>query len=193
MEDYPTVSLKDQAALSEWLETYHGKARGAWLLMPRKGQGPEGLTWEQVVVEVLRYGWIDGRRQGGAETHWRQLITPRSARSKWSEINTGKAEALITAGRMKPAGLAEVDRAKADGRWAAAYASQAKAEVPEDLAAALAADPAAKAAFAGLNSQNRYAILHRTHDAKTARTRAARIEKFVAMLARGEMIHPPRA
>ena len=141
---------------------------------------------------ALAYGWIDGHTKGIDDRHYRQRYTPRRARSKWSKINRTKAEALIARGAMEPAGLAEVERAKADGRWDAAYDSPRTALVPDDLRAALDADPAASAFFEQLDGNNRYAILYRIQDAKRAETRARRIEKFVAMLGRGETIHPPR-
>ena len=138
------------------------------------------------------HGWIDGQIDALDERFWLTRFTPRSAKSKWSQNNCAAAERLIAANRMQPAGLAAAEAAKADGRWSAAYAPQSRAEVPADLAEALDANPEAKAFFATLKGANRYAVLYRIHDAKTAKTRAARIEKFVAMLERGEVLHPKR-
>jgi uncharacterized protein YdeI (YjbR/CyaY-like superfamily) len=148
------------------------------------------VTYLEAVEAALCFGWIDGQLKRSEEEGWyRQRFTPRRARSKWSEINVGRAEALIASGRMRPAGLAEVERAKADGRWDDAYAPPSRMEVPEDLRVALSASPAAAAAFAAISKSQRYSILWRIHDAKRPETRARRIAKFVAELARGE---PPR-
>ncbi|HEX8208366.1 MAG TPA: YdeI/OmpD-associated family protein [Solirubrobacteraceae bacterium] len=148
------------------------------------------MTYLEAVEAALCFGWIDGQVRMAEEEGWRlQRFTPRRSRSRWSQINVERAEALIAAGRMRPAGLAEVERAKADGRWAAAYPPPSRIEVPDDLRGALDASPAAAEAFAGLSSANRYAILYRVHDAKRAETRARRIEQFVGMLERGETIH----
>ena len=138
---------------------------------------------------ALCWGWIDGQKKSIDAHWWMQKFTPRAKRSIWSQVNRDKVQALIEAGRMRPAGLAEIERAKADGRWDAAYASASKAEVPADLQAALDAEPRAKAFFAKLDGTNRYAILFRTHQAKRPETRAKRIAQFVEMLARGETIH----
>jgi uncharacterized protein YdeI (YjbR/CyaY-like superfamily) len=138
----------------------------------------------------LCYGWIDGLRHKHDDVYFRQRMTPRKARSRWSQINRDKAEALVAAGRMQPAGTREIDAAKADGRWDAAYAGSRTIEVPDDLARALRANAAARKAFDQLDSQNRYAILYRVHDAKRAETRARRIAQFVDMLAEGGTIHP---
>jgi uncharacterized protein YdeI (YjbR/CyaY-like superfamily) len=186
----PLLRFDSQAEWSAWLAEHHADTpAGVELAFLRKRAG-EGLTHNQALEEALRYGWIDGRTGRGDETHWRQRFHPRRARSVWSQVNVAKAEALIAAGRMTPAGQAEVDRARADGRWAAAYAPPSRSEVPDDLAAALAANPAAQAAFEGLDSRNRFAILYRTGQTKKPETRARRIETFVAMLSRGEVIHP---
>ena len=142
-----------------------------------------------MVDAVLAHGWIDGQI-APLDAHWfLTRCTPRRARSKWSKINVDRAEALIAAGRMAPAGLAEVERAKADGRWDAAYAPSSTIEVPDDLRAALGADPQAAAFFEALDRANRYAILYRLHDAKRPETRARRLQQFVAMLAEGRKLH----
>ena len=148
------------------------------------------MSYAEAVELALMYGWIDGQVKRSEEAgFYLQRFTPRRARSKWSQINRDKALALIESGRMRPAGLAEVERARADGRWDAAYAPPSRMEVPDDLRRALDATPAAAAAFAGLSGQNRYAILFQVHDAKRPETRARRIQRFVEMLARGETPH----
>ncbi|HEX2085326.1 MAG TPA: YdeI/OmpD-associated family protein [Solirubrobacteraceae bacterium] len=141
----------------------------------------------EAIEVALCFGWIDGKRQRGEEEGWfRQRFTPRRARSKWSQINRERAEALIAAGRMRPAGLAEVERAKADDRWENAYPPPSRIQAPGDLRAALDASPAAAEAFAGLTASQRYSVLYRVHDARRPETRARRIATFVAMLERGE-------
>jgi uncharacterized protein YdeI (YjbR/CyaY-like superfamily) len=151
---------------------------------------PTSLRYDEALEEALCHGWIDGQKRSRDEATFLQRFTPRRARSIWSQRNVGLIERLSEEGRMRPPGVAEVERAKADGRWQAAYAGPASIEVPEDLTAALAASPAAAKAFAELDGQNRYAILHRLETAKRVDTRARRIEKFVEMLARGETLHP---
>ena len=155
-----------------------------------KTSGVASISKAEAIESALAFGWIDGQLDKLDEIFWLTRFTPRGPRSRWSQINVATATKLLAAGRMMPAGVAEVGKAKADGRWDAAYAPQSKAEVPADLQAALDAEPAAKAFFATLKGANRFAVLYRIHDAKTEKTRAARIEKFVAMLARGETIHP---
>lgn len=193
LEQAEILTFADQARFAAWLKTHHATSGGIWLRMAKKGATTASVTREQALEEALCYGWIDGQaRSEGAET-WRMRFVPRRPRSLWSKINCAKALALIAAGRMQPAGLAEVERAQADGRWEAAYASPKNIEVPEDLQAALARSPRATAAFAGLDSRNRYAILLRTHTAKKPETRARRIQQFVEMLAKGETLHPQAA
>jgi uncharacterized protein YdeI (YjbR/CyaY-like superfamily) len=148
------------------------------------------VTYAEAVEAALCHGWIDGQKAKLDDARWLQRFTPRKRGSRWSRINRDKAEALIAAGRMRPAGLREIEAARADGRWDAAYDGQRTATVPEDLQRALDADPAARAAFDDLNSVNRYAILYRVQDAKRPETRARRIAQFTAMLARGEKLHP---
>jgi len=185
--------VKDVAAWRRWLRSNHAKSDGVWLVMAKKGTTtPTSLTYDQALDEALCYGWIDGQARSRDATTRLQRWTPRRKRSNWSKRNTGIAERLIKEGRMQPAGLAEIERAKGDGRWAAAYAGPATVEVPEELSAALRARPRAKAMFEILSSQNRYAILYRIHDAKRPETRARRIEQFVAMLDRGETIYPQK-
>lgn len=173
----------------EWLAANHETSDGVWLLIAKKGGGAESVSYSEAVEAALCFGWIDGQKGPLDDVHWRQRFTPRRARSKWSRINRDKAQALITDGRMRPAGLREVERAKADGRWDAAYAGSKTAVVPADLELALAQNDEARAFFATLSGANRYAILYRIDDAKRPQTRADRIRKFVAMLANHETIH----
>ncbi|HVD47470.1 MAG TPA: YdeI/OmpD-associated family protein [Candidatus Limnocylindria bacterium] len=191
--EIPELTVSNAAAWRAWLRKNHSDQVGVWLVLAKKGTTkPTTLTHELALEEALCHGWIDGQaRRRDQETTF-QKFTPRRRRSVWSKRNTGIAERLVAEGRMHAAGLAEMERAKADGRWAAAYAGPATIEVPPELRAALAAEPKAQAMFATLNSQNRYAILHRLATAKLAETRARRIERFVSMLARGETIYPQK-
>ena len=161
-----------------------------WLAIARKGSGLASPTYPEALEAALCFGWIDGRKGSLDESRWLQRFTPRRARSRWSKRNCEQAEALIAAGTMAPAGLAEVERAKADGRWEAAYEPASRASVPPDLEAALAANPRAAAQFATLDGANRYAILYRLQDARKPETRARRLEIFVAMLNEGKKLHP---
>ena len=191
--ELPELIVRDAAAWREWLANHHADPTGVWLVLAKKGtEKPTSLTYDQALEEALCHGWIDGQAGRRDEATYRQRFTPRRRRSAWSTRNTGIAERLIAEERMHPAGHAEVERAKADGRWEAAYAGPASMEVPPDLAEALAAEPKAQAMFEGLNSQNRYAILYRIATAKRAETRARRIEQFVTMLARGKTVYPQR-
>lgn len=184
----------DAAAWRAWLAAHPEDAVGVWLRLAKKGATePTSLTYAQALDEALCFGWIDGQTRGGDEKSYTQRFTPRRKRSIWSKRNVGIAERLVSEGRMAPAGVAEIDRAQADGRWAAAYAGPAGAEVPDDLQAALDASAEATAMLGVLTSQNRYAILHRIGQAKRPETRVRRIEEFVAMLARGETIYPQKA
>ncbi|MCI0432730.1 MAG: YdeI/OmpD-associated family protein [Gemmatimonadetes bacterium] len=172
-----------------WLAKHHASESEAWLRLARKGSRAVTVSRAEALEVALCYGWIDGQARSQDEKYWLQRFTPRTRRSKWSKINCEAADALIREGKMQPAGLAAVEAAKADGRWAAAYAPPSTIEVPPDLREALEQNPRAGAFFRELDAQNRYAILYRIHDAKKPETRARRIEKFVAMLARGETIH----
>jgi uncharacterized protein YdeI (YjbR/CyaY-like superfamily) len=172
-----------------WLTEHHTTSTGVWIKFAKKGSGQRSITYREALDLALRHGWIDGQAGSVDEQWYRQRFSPRTKRSKWSRINTERATELIEAGLMTPAGLAAVDAAKADGRWAAAYEPPSTITVPDDLRAALDAQPEAAAFFATLSSQNRYAILFRVHEAKRPETRAKRIEKFVAMCARGETLH----
>ena len=172
-----------------WLEEQHATADGVWVKVAKKGTGIPSVHPPEALDVALCFGWIDGQRKSIDATYYMQKYTPRRARSKWSKINVEKAEGLIASGAMRPSGLAEVERAKADGRWDAAYDSPSRIAVPPDLQAELDASPAAAASFAVLNSTNRYAILYRLHDAKRPETRAKRLAQFVAMLERGETLY----
>jgi uncharacterized protein YdeI (YjbR/CyaY-like superfamily) len=185
----PTVAFRSREAWAAWLEDHHAEPDGVWMKIAKKGTGVETVTHPEALEVAIAYGWIDGQRKALDETWFLQRFTPRRARSKWSKINRDKATALIERGEMKPSGLAEVKRAKADGRWEAAYDSHSTATVPPDLQAALDADPRAKEHFATLSSQNRYAILYRVGDAKKPETRARRIAQFVEMLAEGRTLY----
>ncbi|MFE0370277.1 YdeI/OmpD-associated family protein [Streptomyces tendae] len=185
----PVLSFATQEEWEKWLEENHEDTTGIWFRVPKTGSGVDGVDYAHALESALCYGWIDGQKKKQDEQHWLQRFTPRRSGSKWSKVNREKATELIKAGRMRPAGQREVDRAKKDGRWEAAYASQSRATVPDDLQAALDAAPAARDFFATLDSRNRFAILHRVEDAKKAETRAARIEKFVAMLAEGKKLY----
>jgi uncharacterized protein YdeI (YjbR/CyaY-like superfamily) len=185
--------VSDAAVWRAWLGKNHADPAGVWLVLAKKGtKEPTNLTYDQALEEALCHGWIDGQARRRDETTYRQRFTPRRRRSSWSKRNTGHAERLLAEGRMHPAGVAEMERAKADGRWDAAYAGPAEIEVPPDFAEALAGEPNAQAMFEGLTSQNRYAVLYRITTAKRADTRARRIEEFVAMLGRGETIYPQK-
>jgi uncharacterized protein YdeI (YjbR/CyaY-like superfamily) len=189
-DDLPTHSFQSQQDWDAWLEGHHADARGVWLKIAKKATGVASVSHAEALEVALCYGWIDGQRTRLDDTHFLQKFTPRRARSGWSRVNREKALALITEGRMRPAGLREVERAQADGRWDAAYDPQSAITVPEDLQHELDANPAAHTFFKTLDSRNRYAILYRIQTAKKAETRAARIQKFVAMLAHGQKIYP---
>jgi len=187
-DELPVLRCPDAAAFEAWMEAEHASAPGVWLEFARKASGIPTITYDEALDIALCFGWIDGQAKSVDETWYRQRFTPRRRRSKWSLRNVEKVTALIEAGRMRPAGLAEVERAKADGRWDAAYPSPSRIEVPPDLQAELDADPQAAEFFATLSSQNRYAILYRLHDAKRPETRARRLAQFVEKLRRGETI-----
>jgi uncharacterized protein YdeI (YjbR/CyaY-like superfamily) len=185
----PIVQLASAQEWEAWLEEQHETAKGLWLKIAKKAAGIETVSYPEALEVALCYGWIDGQKGSYDERFWLQRFTPRGPRSKWSQINRDKVEELVAQGRMKPAGLATVEQARADGRWDAAYEPQSRATVPDDLQHALDENPQAKAFFETLNGVNRYAILYRIRDAKRPETRARNIEKFVAMLARGEKLY----
>lgn len=188
-DDLPILLFASPAELEAWLEDNHAAVEGAWLKIAKKDSGVESVTYAEALELALCFGWIDSQKRGFDERYFLQRFTPRRPRGKWSQINREKAEALIAAGAMRPTGLAEVDAAKADGRWEAAYAGQRTAEVPADLQRELDSNEAARVFFATLDSANRYAILYRLEEAKKPETRERRLRKFVGMLERGEKIH----
>ncbi len=187
--DLPILAFASAVEWERWLADNHQTSPGLWLKFAKAGSDISSVTYAEAVEAALCYGWIDGQARRIDDQHWVQRFTRRRSRSKWSKINRTRATQLIEDGRMQPAGLAEVERAKADGRWDAAYDSPSTATVPDDLRQALDANEAASGFFATLDGTNRYAILHRIADAKRPETRARRIEKFVAMLAEGEKLY----
>lgn len=186
----PIIPFESPAAWEAWLDEHHASSKGLWLKIAKKATGIRTVTYAEALETALCYGWIDGQKASFDDDYWLQRFTPRRPRSRWSKVNVDKVTKLIDEGRMKPAGLREVERARADGRWDAAYESQREATVPEDLRRALDGEPTASAFFDTLNSANRYAILYRIAEARRPETRARRIEKFVAMLAEGEKLYP---
>jgi uncharacterized protein YdeI (YjbR/CyaY-like superfamily) len=188
--DLPILGFADSGAWESWLAQQHAVAPGIWLKIPKRNSAAPGVSYADALAVALCYGWIDGQKGRLDDDYWLQRFTPRKPASRWSKINTEKAAELIEAGRMRPAGMREVELARADGRWEAAYAGQRTMEVPDDLAAELARDETARAFFATLSGVNRYAILYRIGDAKRPETRARRIATYVAMLAAHETIHP---
>jgi uncharacterized protein YdeI (YjbR/CyaY-like superfamily) len=187
--DLPILTFASPAELEAWLEENGTSSAGIWLKIAKKGSGIESVTYAEALELALCFGWIDSQKLGFDESYYLQRYTPRRPRGKWSRINREKAEVLIAAGTMRVAGMAEVEAAKADGRWEAAYAGQRTAEVPADLRRELYRSKAAREFFAGLDSANRYAIIYRLEDAKKPETRERRLRRFVAMLERGEKIH----
>lgn len=185
----PIKRFAKPSAWEAWLDTHHARSPGLWLEFAKKGQRPASLSHADALEVALCYGWIDGQTAAGTTGWWRQRFTPRGPRSKWSKINCAAVERLRTQGRLAPAGLHQMEAAKQDGRWAAAYASQRTITVPRDLQSALDARPRAKLFFAELDSKNRYAILYRLHEAKKAETRQRRLEKFASMLEAGQTLH----
>lgn len=190
----PTL-FKSAKAFEAWLKKNHATSEGLWLKIAKRGSNEPSVTYPEAVEIALCWGWIDGQKKSLDDQHYLQRFTPRRARSVWSRINVNKVQALIEAGRMQAPGQAQIEAAKADGRWARAYDGARTSTVPEDLQAALDAEPAAKTFFASINASNRYAILWRIQTAARAETRARRLAQLVEMLARGETIHlfKPRA
>lgn len=193
-DDAPTL-FKSARAFEAWLKKHHATSDGLWLKIAKRAARESSVTYPEAVEIALCWGWIDGLKKGLDDQHFLQRFTPRRARSIWSKINVDKAAALIEAGRMQAPGHAQIEAAKADGRWARAYDGARMSAIPEDLLAALEAEPSAKAFFATISAANRYAILWRIQTAVKAETRVRRIAQLVQMLARGETIHPakPRA
>jgi uncharacterized protein YdeI (YjbR/CyaY-like superfamily) len=191
-KDLPVLSFATPNAWSGWLAGHHASSRGVWLKIAKTGASSASITYAQAIEAALAWGWIDGQKGKLDKTWWLQRFTPRKAKSPWSKINRAKAEALIAAGSMAPPGLAEIERAKRDGRWERAYDGAGSSSVPADLAAAFARNARARAFFETLDGANRYAILYRVQTAKKPETRAERITRFVAMCARHETIHAQR-
>lgn len=186
--DVPIQLFRDAAAWEAWLIA-HADAPGLWLKIAKKDQGVVSVSYAEALDVALCHGWIDGLKRSCDAQCFLQRFTPRRPRSVWSKINIGKVEALIAAGRMRAGGMREVEAAQADGRWQAAYDSARNIEVPDDLAAAFKKNAKARKFFEQIDRSNRYAVLWRIQTAKKPETRAARIEKLVAMLERGEKIH----
>jgi uncharacterized protein YdeI (YjbR/CyaY-like superfamily) len=185
----PVLAFASNAEWEAWLDAEHADSDGAWIKFAKKGSGVESVAYAEAVDVALCYGWIDSLVNSLDERFYLQKFTPRRAKSKWSRANCEKIEELTKQGRMKPAGFAQVELAKADGRWEAAYASPANAEVPADLQTALDANSKAAEFWAGLNKSNRFAIIFQLEDAKKPETRVRRLEKFMGMLERGEKLY----
>jgi len=188
-EELPILAVGSAAAWRQWLEAGHATSPGVWLKIARKGGAEAGISYPDALLEALCFGWIDGQKRGLDSDHWLQRFGPRRPGSRWSKINTEHAERLIAARRMQAAGQREVDAARADGRWEAAYAGQRASQVPADLAAALDANPDAAAFFTTISSANRYAIVHRIGAVKRPETRARKIAQYIQMLAEHKTIH----
>src|SRR2546430_6103957 len=186
----PVMTFESTDAWDTWLAAHHTDSPGLWLKIAKKGAAGRTVSYSDALDVALCHGWIDGQKGRHDDEYWLQRFTPRKPGGNWSKINTERAAALIASGRMRPAGLREVERAQADGRWEQAYESQSRVTVPEDLARALAANERAGAFFATLDSANRYAILYRIGTAKKPETRAKRIDTFVTMLSEHKKIHP---
>lgn len=188
----PILAFRDRESFEQWLEEQPPGASGLWLKLPKASANLPGLTKASAVDAALCHGWIDGQLDKYHERYWLVRFTPRTARSKWSQVNRRRAGELLQEGRVRPSGLAQIDAAKADGRWEAAYAPARSATIPADLQQALNGNPKAAQFFATLKGANRYAILYRIGSVKRADTRARKIAEFVAMLERGETIHGQR-
>ena len=190
--DLPIRLFKTPAAWEKWLEANHGRSKGVWMQIAKKDSGLSSATYQEALDVALCYGWIDGQKRPFDDRTWLQRFTPRGPRSVWSKINTGKADALIKAGRMRAAGLAAIESAKASGRWESAYQSWSDRDVPPELQAALDASPNAKAFFETLRGANRYGVIFRVQTAKKPETRAKRIADFIARFEKGETLFGPQ-
>jgi uncharacterized protein YdeI (YjbR/CyaY-like superfamily) len=188
-DELPILLFATPPDLEAWLERNHAQGEGFWLKVAKKGSGEQSVTYAEALELALCFGWIDSQKRGHDEKFFLQRFTPRRPRGRWSRINRDKAEELLAAGSVRAAGLAEIEAAKADGRWAAAYEGASTAKVPADLRRELDASEAAREFFATLDSGNRYAIIYRLDEAKKPETRRRRLRRFVAMLERGEKIH----
>jgi len=189
MADYSTLTFESEAAWENWLEENHTSADGLWLKIAKKASGYASVTYPEALTVALCFGWIDGQKKSFDDDYWLQKFTPRRKRSNWSKINRGKAEALIKQGRMRAAGMREIEQAQADGRWDAAYESQGTIEVPEEFQKELDKNPKAQEFFNRLNRANRYAILYRIVSGKKPETRQRNIDKFIKMLNKGKKIY----
>lgn len=189
-EGLSILTFPTQAAWDEWLVEQGAISPGAWLQFAKKGSGQTTLSKAEAIEVALAHGWVDGQLDKFDEQFWLVRFTRRGPHSRWSQVNRDIAARLLAERRMTPAGRAAVETAQRDGRWGAAYAPQSRAEVPDDLRAALDARPEAAAFFASLTGANRYAVIYRVNEARTAKTRVERVAKFVAMLAQGETLHP---
>ena len=188
--DLPVIAFKSQQSWDAWLTAQPAQSKGLWLKLAKKSSGIASVSKAEAIDTALCHGWIDGQLDSFDDNYWLIRFTPRQSASKWSEKNRVRALQLVELQRMQPAGLNEIERAQKDGRWNAAYAPQSTAQAPDDLRAALAKNKRAKSFFETLDSTNRYAILHRIHDAKKPETRMARIEKYVTMLIERKTIYP---
>lgn len=188
-KDLPVMLFATPDAWRDWLAQNHQQPQGVWLKHAKKASGKQSVSYHEALEDALCFGWIDSQKQTYDNDYYLQKFTPRGPKSIWSKINVAKAEALIGSDRMQPAGLAAIDAAKHDGRWEAAYDSPGSNQIPADFQVALDANPAAKQFFATLNKTNVYSFCWRIQTAKKPETRTARIEKFIAMLARGEKLH----
>jgi len=188
--DLPVLGFEGPGAWESWLAEHHATTAGVWLKIIKRGAPGTGISYPDALDAALCYGWIDGQKDRFDDEHWLQRFSPRKPGSRWSKINTERARRLIESGRMRPAGMCEVEAARADGRWQAAYHGQRTMAVPDDLQRELDSNDAAREFFATLSGVNRFAILYRIGDAKRPETRARRIAKYVAMLAAHETIHP---
>lgn len=188
--DLPIILFEFAQSWADWLESNHADSPGMWLQIAKKGKGVASVSYAEAVEVALCYGWIDGRKNSYDEQYFLQRFTPRRSKSIWSKINVEKATQLIASGKMRPAGLKEIEVAQRDGRWEAAYASSSQAVIPEDFLAELDKNPQAKQFFEQLNQTNRYAIYFRIQTAKKPETRQARIQKLVVMLAEGKKLYP---
>jgi uncharacterized protein YdeI (YjbR/CyaY-like superfamily) len=189
-DEKPILVFRQKNAWAAWLKKNRGTSSGVWLRLAKKASGRKSVSYDEALEVALCHGWIDGQKRSDDEEFWLQAFTPRGKRSIWSKRNREKALVLIDSGEMQHAGLAEVERAKKDGRWDAAYDSASRSTVPDDLQGALNKNKRAKSFFESLDSRNKYAILFRVHTAKKAEIRAKRIQQFVEMLARNEKLHP---
>jgi len=189
-QDQPVISFESRDVWAAWLAEHHASSPGLWVKVAKKGSGIATVSYSEALDVALCYGWIDGQKDKLDGDYWLQRFTPRRPRSKWSRINRDRVAALVARGEMQPAGLREVERAKADGRWEAAYDGQRAAAVPDDLRRELENNAAARKFFATLDSANRYAILYRLQEAKKPETRARRLKAFVTMLTERKKLHP---